>query len=190
MLGGREKWQSPANGGVWYTSLVRSRGRKNVVWSNKRHLQSNGYTTVYSRLCGEETYLQSFHLSDDFVTLIVAALRHKHIHFCKLCRPLCIITQDLHITSQMLMCWPLCNSFIGITSYHYHIITSQLHHYDITYHYYVAITSYIIVLLHHYYIITYQCRSLLHHHIVSLLHHYYIPFIYITPVLCHHSLLR
>ena len=157
IAGGREKWQSPANGGVWYTSftsfMVRSRGRKNVVWSNKRHLQSNGYTSVYSRLCGEETYLQSLHLSDDFITFIVAALCHKHIHFCKLCRPLCNVTQDLHITSQMLMCQPLCNSFIGITSYHYYyIITSQLHHDDITYHYYITVTSY----LHQCYVITHS----------------------------------
>lgn len=139
--------------------MVRSRGRKNVVWSNKHHLQSNGYTSVYSRLCGEETYLQSFHLSDDFITFIVAALCHKHIHFCKLCRPLCIVTQDLHITSQMLMCRPLCNSFIGITSYHHYYITSLLHHYDITSQlHHCDITSQL-----HHYDITYHYMSLLHH---------------------------
>ena len=101
---------------------------------------------MYSRLCGEETYLQSLHLSDDFITLVVAALCHKHIHFCKLCRPLCNVTQDLHITSQMLMCRPLCNSFIGITSYHYYIIMTS-------HHYYILMTSHIITSpLHHIYI--------------------------------------
>ena len=98
------------------------------------------------------TYLQSLHLSDDLVTLIVAALRHKHIHLCKPCRPLCntrfMTSLKLHGACDYIT--------FNTTSYLF-----TLHH--IYLHY--------ITLCHTYYIIITHCRSSLTPEVVSYEEH-------------------